>query len=163
MEATNKLDMQEDTAWLDRPILSTYTFKWETILFIGILLLVIVTRFYDLEPRVMSHDETTHVFFSWRLYRGDGYSHDPMTHGPLQFHLVALSYFLFGDNDASARVPAVLISIAAVAFLWNYRRYLGRAGTLAAAFLFLISPYLLYYSRYVRNEAMVVLFGVIML
>jgi uncharacterized protein (TIGR03663 family) len=163
MEATSKLDMQEDTAWLDRPILSTYTFKWETILFIGILLLVIVTRFYDLEPRVMSHDETTHVFFSWRLYRGDGYSHDPMTHGPLQFHLVALSYFLFGDNDASARVPAVLISIAAVAFLWNYRRYLGRAGTLAAAFLFLISPYLLYYSRYVRNEAMVVLFGVIML
>jgi uncharacterized protein (TIGR03663 family) len=163
MEITSNLDLQEDTTWLERPLLSPFTIKWETLLFIGILLLVIVTRFYDLEPRVMSHDETTHVFFSWRLYRGDGYSHDPMTHGPLQFHLVALSYFLFGDNDASARVPAVLISIAAVAFLRNYRRYLGHAGTLAAAFLFLISPYLLYYSRYVRNEALVVLLGVIML
>lgn len=154
---------EERNSWLDRPIFSTFTLNWETILFIGILLLVIVSRFYDLEPRVMSHDETTHVFFSWRLYRGDGYSHDPMTHGPLQFHLVALSYFLFGDNDASARIPAVLISIVAVAFLWNFRRYLGSAGTLAAAFLFLISPYLLYYSRYVRNEALVVLFGVVML
>jgi uncharacterized protein (TIGR03663 family) len=153
----------QKSSWLDRPILNTFTLSWETILFIGILILVIFTRFYDLEPRVMSHDEITHVFFSWRLYRGDGYLHDPMTHGPLQFHLVALSYFLFGDNDASARIPAVLISIAAVAFLWNYRRYLGRAGTLAAAFLFLISPYLLYYSRYVRNEALVVLFGVVML
>jgi len=164
MQATEiEIFEEEKISWLDRPIFSTFTLNWETILFIGILLLVVVSRFYDLEPRVMSHDETTHVFFSWRLYRGDGYSHDPMTHGPLQFHLVALSYFLFGDNDASARVPAVLLSIAAVAFLWNYRRYLGRAGTLAAAFLFLISPYLLYYSRYVRNEALVVLFGVVVL
>jgi predicted membrane-bound mannosyltransferase/DNA-binding beta-propeller fold protein YncE len=163
MQATEIASPEQKTSWLDRPVINSFTLSWETILFAGILLLVILTRFYDLEPRVMSHDETTHVFFSWRLYRGDGYAHDPMTHGPLQFHLVALSYFLFGDNDASARVPAVLMSIAAVAFLWNYRRYLGRAGTLAAAFLFLISPYLLYYSRYVRNEALVVLFGVIML
>ncbi|MBE0411958.1 MAG: TIGR03663 family protein [Anaerolineales bacterium] len=163
MQPAETLSSEQKTSWLDRPILNSFTLSWETILFVGILLLVIFTRFYDLEPRVMSHDETTHVFFSWRLYRGDGYAHDPMTHGPLQFHLVALSYFLFGDNDASARVPAVLVSIAAVAFLWNYRRYLGRAGILVAAFLFLISPYLLYYSRYVRNEALVVLFGVMMI
>ena len=163
MQSSEIATIEKKPSWLERPILNTFTLNWESVLFISILLLVVISRFYDLEPRVMSHDETTHVFFSWRLYRGDGYVHDPMTHGPLQFHLVALSYFLFGDSDSSARLPAVLASIAAVAFLWNYRRYLGRAGTLAAAFLFLISPYLLYYSRYVRNEALVVLFGVMML
>ena len=33
-----------------------------------------------------------------------------MMHGPLQFHLIALSYFLFGDNDFTARLPHALAS-----------------------------------------------------
>jgi predicted membrane-bound mannosyltransferase/DNA-binding beta-propeller fold protein YncE len=110
---------------------------------------------------VMSHDETSHVYFSWLFYKGNGYAHDPVTHGPLQFHLVALSYFLFGDSDTSARIPAALFSVATVAFMWYFRRYLGRTGALIAALMFTISPYMLYYGRYVRNEAFVALFGVI--
>ncbi|HJW90240.1 MAG TPA: flippase activity-associated protein Agl23 [Anaerolineales bacterium] len=150
-------------SWLDRPLLSVITINWETVLFTGILILAIVSRFYDLGTRVMSHDETSHVYFSWLLEQGRGYKHDPITHGPLQFHLIALSYFLFGDNDFSARIPVALASIATVAFVWNYRRYLGRAGALVAAFLLLISPFILYYGRYARNEAYVGLFGVMTL
>jgi uncharacterized protein (TIGR03663 family) len=156
-------EIQEKTSWLDRPLSSLISLNLETVLFALILLAAILTRFYNLDARVMSHDETSHVYWSWRLYRGEGYQHDPVTHGPLQFHLIALSYFLFGDNDFTARIPFALASIATIAFLWNYRRYLGRAGTLVAAFLFLISPFMLYYSRYVRNEALVALFGVMTL
>ena len=57
--------------------------------------------------------------------------------------------------------PFVLFSIATIAFVWFYRRYLGRMGTLIAAGLMLISPFMLYYARYVRNEALVGLFGVV--
>lgn len=164
---------EEHPSWLDQPLgetpvdgpkpASSSIVNWETILFSVILVLAIVSRFYLLEPRVMSHDETSHVYFSWKLYQGEGFQHDPMMHGPLQFHLVALSFLLFGDNDFTARIPAVLFSIATVAFMWNYRRYLGRIGALIAAVLFLISPYMLYYGRYVRNEAFVGLFGVMTL
>ena len=111
----------------------------------------------------MSHDETSHTYFSWLFYKNGDYAHDPVTHGPLQFHLVALSYFLFGDSDTTARIPAALFSIATVAFMWAYRRYLGRAGALVAALFLTISPYMLYYGRYVRNEAFVAFFGVVML
>lgn len=149
--------------WLERPLAAHFTLNWESILFILILVAAVFTRFYQIEPRVMSHDENSHVYYSWLLYRGQGYSHDPVTHGPFQFHIVALSYFLFGDNDTSARIPAVLFSIASVAFLWNYRRYLGRAGALLGALLMLISPYMLYYGRYVRNESFVVLWGLMTL
>ena len=159
MEAT-----QEKRAnWLDQPLLSKITINWETVIFSGIIILAIISRFYDLESRVMSHDETSHVYFSWQLFKGQGFQHSPLLHGPFQFHLIALSYFLFGDNDLTARIPAVLASIATIAFVWNFRRYLGRAGTLVTAALFLISPFMLYYGRYVRNEALVALFGVIML
>ncbi len=151
------------SSWLDRPFLPNLNIKTETIIFAVILVIALVSRFYDLESRVMSHDENTHVYFSWKLYRGDGFSHDPLMHGPLQFLMVAMSYFMFGDNDFTARIPAAIFSILTVAFMWNFRRYLGKAGAVVAAVLMLISPYMLYYGRYVRNEAYVALFGVIMI
>ncbi|MDH5505751.1 MAG: TIGR03663 family protein [Anaerolineae bacterium] len=159
MEAKN----DKRSSWLDRPLFSDFKWTWEKGVFAVIVLLAVISRFYDLEPRVMSHDESLHTYFSWLLYKGRGFVHTPLTHGPLQFHLIALSYFIFGDSDFSARIPAVLASILTIGFLWNFRRYLGRVGTIVAAGLFLISPYMLYYGRYVRNEPLVALFGVITL
>lgn len=151
-------------SWLDRPFLSSFKLNWETGIVALLLIAAIFTRFYGLGDRVMSHDETTHVYFSWQLFKGQGYSHDPLSHGPLQFHLLALSYFLFGDNDFSARIPVALFGVLTVFFVWwGFRRYLGRIGALAAAFFFLISPYILYYERYARNESYVALFGLVML
>ncbi len=108
----------------------------------------------------MSHDEINHVRPSWELSEGQGYRHDPVTHGPMQFHLMALAYTLFGDTDFNSRLPQALFSIATVIFVWKYRRYLGRVGALFAAGMMLISPYMLYYGRYARNEAFVGLFAV---
>ena len=161
MEATKKVDPQQKDSVLDRPMGSLITLNWASVLFIVILLVTVVSRYAMLGERTMSHDETSHVYFSWLLEQGRGYKHDPVTHGPLQFHLMALSYFLFGDNDFTARIPHALASILTVVFMWNYRRYLGKVGWLVAAFLLLISPYMLYYGRYARNEAFVALFTVI--
>jgi predicted membrane-bound mannosyltransferase/DNA-binding beta-propeller fold protein YncE len=163
MDNTEKLTWNR-FAWLQRPIhpaLSAITI--EVALFAGIILLAIVTRFYDLEARVMSHDESLHTYFSWLLYRGQGYQHTPMMHGPWQFHWIALSYFLFGVSDFTARIPAVLFSIATVAMIWYWRRYLGRTGALITALLMVVSPYMLYYGRYVRNESYAGLAGVLLL
>ncbi|MFZ2097848.1 MAG: flippase activity-associated protein Agl23 [Anaerolineales bacterium] len=163
MEISVNQSIEPRKSWLDRQIFNTPSINLEKLIFAIILVMAIFSRLYMLEARVMSHDETSHTYFSWLFYEGNGYAHDPVTHGPLQFHLVALSYFLFGDSDTTARIPAAIFSIATVAFMWAYRRYLGRAGALVAALLFTISPFMLYYGRYVRNEAFVALFGVIML
>ena len=68
----------------------------------------------------------------WALYRGEGYLPNPMTHGPFQIITVAFTYFLFGASDFSSRIPAALFGVAAVALLYFFRRWLGRAGALAA-------------------------------
>lgn len=163
MDVTQEPGARENLSLLDRPLISGLTLNWATVLFAGILLIAMVSRYAMLGTRVMSHDETSHVYFSWLLEQGRGYKHDPITHGPLQFHLMALSYFLFGDNDFTARLPHALASILTIVFMWNYRRYLGRVGWLVAALLLLISPYMLYYGRYARNEAFVALFTVVAL
>jgi uncharacterized protein (TIGR03663 family) len=153
--------VEKPSSWLDHPLFAKITLNGETILWIVILILAIFSRLYMLGARVQSHDENSHVYYSWRFFKGQGFAHDPLMHGPFQFHLLATSYFMFGDNDFTARLPAALFSIAAIGFMWFYRRYLGRAGALIGATLMLISPYMLFYGRYARNEAFIELFGVI--
>lgn len=138
--------------------------QWEWLCIAGLLMAALASRFIGLGWRGMSHDEVNHVAPAFDLYLGRGYSHSPVTHGPLQFHLLALSYFLFGDSDFSARIPAALFSVATIiAVLFLFRRYLGRTGALCAGLLFLVSPFMLFYGRYVRNEVFVALFGVLTL
>lgn len=154
-EKSNRLDHS--------PILALPWLTVEVIIFAIILLLAVITRYYDLGARVMSHDESLHTYFSHLLYLGQGYQHNPMMHGPLQFHLIALSYFIFGASDFTARIPAATFSILAIISLWLWRRYLGRAGMLAAALMVLISPFLLYYGRYTREDSYIALSLFVML
>lgn len=138
--------------------------SWYSLLVTLIILAAVLTRFVNLGDRVMSHDETNHVVPSYDLYSGVGYQHNPISHGPLQFHLIALSYFVFGDSDFSSRIPHALASVATIIFvLFAYRKYFGKSGATITAILFLISPYLMFYGRYARNEAFIGLFLVIIL
>jgi uncharacterized protein (TIGR03663 family) len=159
--------MLEDTPerkprWLDQVLGQGVRLDGEVLVFILLVVVAIVTRFYMLDARVMSHDETSHVYYSWNLFRGLGFQHNPLMHGPFQFILLALNYFLFGVTDGSARIPAAVSGVIAVVLLWLFRRWLGKTGTLAAAALMVVSPYMLFYSRYVRNEAFVVVEGLLL-
>jgi sugar lactone lactonase YvrE len=164
MESTQP-QISSVNSWLEKPINHVIPKITPELVFVTFILIVtVLSRLIGLGWRVMSHDEVNHVVPSHSFYQGSGYSHDPVTHGPLQFHLVAASYYLFGDTDFTSRIPAALFSIATVAFvLIAWRRYLGRTGALLAGFFFMISPFILYYGRYTRNEAFIGLYGVIML
>jgi uncharacterized protein (TIGR03663 family) len=148
---------------LDRVLDLGVRINAERLLYIVLIVIAILTRFHDLESRVMSHDESLHTYYSWRYLKYQDYSHNPMMHGPFQFHLVALSYFIFGDSDASSRIPAALAGVISIALLYFFRKWLGRWGALFAIALMVASPYMLYYHRYVRNEALVVLLAILMI
>jgi predicted membrane-bound mannosyltransferase/DNA-binding beta-propeller fold protein YncE len=148
----------ENRSWLDKPVSSFINLKIETLIFGILILFTILSRLYELGERVMSHDEINHVYFAWQFFQNGEYAHHPLSHGPLQFHLLSFFYFLFGDNDFSARLHAAVASIGTVIFLWKFRKYLGRTGTLVTTVLFLISPFMLFYGRYARNEALTTFF-----
>jgi len=142
----------QKNSWLDRPIVKGLGLSWEQSLYLLILVLCLISRLVMLGYRVESHDESLHCQYSWYLYIGRGYEHNPMMHGPFLFHATALSYFLFGDSDFSARLPIALIGTLLVVFPYLLRRYLGRGGALMASLLLLISPSISYYSRYIRMD-----------
>jgi predicted membrane-bound mannosyltransferase/DNA-binding beta-propeller fold protein YncE len=133
----------------------------EKILYIILIILALATRLWGLGDRVQSHDESIHTLYAWNLYVGKGFAHHPLMHGPFLFHATALSYFLFGDNDFSARVPVALMGTAIVAFPYLLRRWLGRKGALLTSFFLLISPSISYYSRYIRHDISVMLWSLV--
>ncbi|MBN1284275.1 MAG: TIGR03663 family protein [Anaerolineae bacterium] len=140
-----------------------YTVNWEAAAYAVIFLLACFTRIYDLGTRAMSHDESLHTKFSWELYKKGEYAHNPMMHGPLLFHMTALSYLLFGDNDFTSRLYVAVLGIALVLVPVLFRRRIGRTAALLASVFMLISPYMVYYSRYVRHDIPVIFFTLVML
>lgn len=148
---------------LDTPLTSLFAVNWEMVLYAAIFVLALITRFYDLGARVMSHDESLHTLYSWNLYAGKGYQHDPLMHGPFLFHINALMYFLFGDNDFTARMSTALLGSLLVILPYWFRPWLGRTGALFASLMILISPGLMYYSRYIRHDIFISVWTVLMI
>ncbi len=137
--------------------------NWEIALYVLLAVVAVATRFWDLGARAMSHDESLHALYSWKLYDGQGYVHNPMMHGPFLFHINALFYFLFGANDYTARISPALFGVALVFTPYFLRRWLGRAGALVAALMLTISPSFLYYSRYIRNDIYVAVWTMLLI
>lgn len=152
---------EKQTDLLQRPLLAVQTLDWEKIIYITFVILAIVTRFWGLGDRVMSHDESLHTQFSYQFYNGEGYVHTPLMHGPFLFHITAVSYWLFGPSDFSARLPVALFGIVLVIMPYFLRKWIGRVGALFASFFFLISPYITYYSRYIRHDIYVIVWALI--
>jgi predicted membrane-bound mannosyltransferase/DNA-binding beta-propeller fold protein YncE len=144
--------------WLGRGlVLNGYTLA-----FIAIFAIAVFTRFYDLGARVMSHDESLHTYYSWLLYRNGDFQHTPLMHGPILFHVTALSYFLFGASDFTARIYPAVLGVFMVLSPLLFTRWLGRTGALIASVLILVSPLLLYHHRYIREDTPAIMATILM-
>ena len=112
------------------------------------------TRLVGLGDRPMHHDESLDAWFSWQVWRGEPYRYDPVYHGPLRFYLTSGIYSVLGVADASARLLAALAGTATVALCGATRRWIGDVGSIAAAALMAISPTMLYFSRFGREDSL---------
>ncbi len=135
----------------------------EQLPFLGLMLLGFAMRLWDLGGKALHHDESLHAVYSWYLYQGRGYTHDPMMHGPFLFEANALAYFLFGANDVTARLVPALFGTALIGMPWLLRHELGRWGAIAAAVLLTISPDFLYFSRFLRQDIYVDAFTLLLM
>jgi len=138
-----------------------YQLDWEKTTYILFIIAAIISRFYVLGSRVMSHDESLHTQFSYQFFNGDGFSHTPLMHGPFLFHITAVSYWLFGATDAAARIPNAFFGVILVVMPYLLRDWLGKRGALFTSFIFLISPYVTYYSRYIRHDVYIIVWAMI--
>ncbi len=147
-------DDTKTPGFLDRAFINLLRLDGEKVAWIVLVVVALLTRTILLGARAMSHDESLHAVYSFQLFDGRGYQHQPMMHGPLKFILNPFMYFLFGVNDWSARIQVALFGVVMVAVIWLMRRWLGRTGAFLTAVMVTVSPALVYHSRYIRDEVM---------
>ncbi len=143
----------------------------EVIAFVLLVALSIIAHFWALGHMAMHHDESVTSWTSWRYYTGasgftcaggrsaPSYCYDPVYHGPSYYVLSFISFFLFGVGEAQARLPEAIAGILLTASAWMLRPYFGRTGTLIAAALLAFAPSLLYFTRFSRHDALIVLWA----
>ena len=133
--------------------------RWELIAFASLVILGAGFRFWDLGSRALHHDESLHGFYSYNLFRGHGYVHDPLLHGPFQFFGTAASFFLAGGaSDYTVRVFPALFGTLLIMLPFFLRHRLGSLGAVFAAGLIAFSPTLIYFSRFARNDIYIAVF-----
>ncbi len=130
----------------------------EHAIYLAIFALALLSRFWGLGDRALHHDETLHAAFSWDVFKGKGFVHDPLLHGPFLYFFGALIFFLFGDGDASARFGPALFGSILVVSPYFIRHELGRRAAIIAAVALLISPVTLYMGRFIRHDPYTILF-----
>jgi uncharacterized protein (TIGR03663 family) len=134
-------------------------------LFLLILLVTIVLRFYALDVKLFHHDEAIHAWFSYRLLTEGIYSYDPMYHGPFLYYMTAGIFSLLGDSDLIGRLFPALLGTLLVPLLYPVYRlgYLDKKQTIVAALFLAVSPNMVYFSRFLRNDIFIVFFTMVLL
>ncbi len=124
----------------------------EQIAYLAIFVLALLMHLWQLDGRALHHDETLHASYSWYIFQGQSYMHDPLLHGPFLYYMGAVMYFLFGDNDFTARLGFALFGTVMTILPYLVRREIGKPAALLASLYLLISPSFLYMGRFARHD-----------
>ena len=119
---------------------------------IFLIFLAVLSRLTYLGNRAFHHDESLDAWFSLQYLDGTYKGYDPVYHGPLRFYITAGFFWIFGQSDEVARLLPALSGIVVAALPWVWRRNLGPIGTLTSVGLIVISPTMLYFSRFGRED-----------
>lgn len=126
------------------------------VLVVVFIVLAFATRFAFLDARPMDHDESVHAWIALKnVVESPSYTYDPAFHGPFVYFIISISFLLFGDSDLSSRLPIAIFSILGIFFALKFERWFGKSAYIFALFM-LFSPSILYYSRYARDDVIVI-------
>lgn len=136
--------------------------KLKTVFFI-IFVFAIFSRLAFLDLRPLHHDEGVNYFFAKNVINGT-YRYNPLNyHGPFYFFLIAFSFLVLGISEFSLRLPAAVFGILIVIFPLIFNWIFGRKvkNSFFASVFLLLSPSLMFFSRYSIHEVSFVFFSVL--
>ncbi|AKB30279.1 hypothetical protein MSSIT_3560 [Methanosarcina siciliae T4/M] len=121
-----------------------------------IVFFALALRLFELGERVFHHDESIHSSFTLKLLEQGEYSYNPAYHGPFLYHSTAAVFHFLGITDATARLIPVFFGVATILLLFLLKKELGKSGVLWSMFLLAFSPSMVYFSRFFRNDMIIV-------
>ena len=127
--------------------------NWKIISILIVLFIsIILSRLIRLGFKPPMHDECMFYFYAHLLAKTGNYDYMPILHGPFLLDLNALVYILLGATEFTIRLMAALLGIILFGWVWGMRKYLGEKGTIFTIIFFILSPTIMFYSRFLRND-----------
>ncbi len=139
-------------------------FTFERI-FLLIFLISIFLRFWQLDLKLLHHDEAIHSWFSYELLTKGAWMYDPSYHGPFLYYVTAGMFAVFGDSDLVTRLLPSLFGTLLIPLVYGIFRigYIDKKQTLVAALLIALSPDMVYFSRFLRHDIFMLFFTLLLL
>ena len=139
-------------------------FSFERIL-LSIFLITIFLRFWQLDLKLLHHDEAIHSWFSYELLTKGSWAYDPSYHGPFLYYVTAGMFSLFGDSDFVTRLLPALFGALLIPLVYCIYRigYIDKRQTIFAALFLALSPSMIYFSRFLRHDIFMLFFTLLLL
>jgi len=128
-------------------------------LFASVVVLGLILRWTMLDMRPYHHDESLHGMYGRYFYdfpNNNYYKYDPMLHGPMLYNSMRFIYAMFGDSLWAARTPVCIMGSLFMLVPFLYRRYLYPTTALLVTGYIALSPTMVYWSRFLREDYWVV-------
>lgn len=134
-------------------------FTFERI-FILILIIAFIIRFWQLDLKLLHSDEAVHSWFSYQLLTKGTWVYDPSYHGPFLYFVTAGMFAVLGASDLVARLLPALFGFLLIPLVYCIYRigYINRNQTLLASLFLAISPDMVYFSRFLRHDIFMLFF-----
>lgn len=152
----------QQAAELSQKIKHLFTFER---IFLLIFIITIFLRFWQLDLKLLHHDEAIHSWFSYELLTKGTWVYDPSYHGPFLYYVTAGMFSLFGDSDLVARLLPSLFGTLLIPLVYCIYRigYINKKQTLFAALFLAVSPDMVYFSRFLRHDIFMLFFSLLLL
>ena len=152
----------QQAAGFTHKIKSIFTF--ERVFFL-ILILAFILRFWQLDLKLLHHDEAIHSWFCYELLTKGSWMYDPSYHGPFLYFVTTGMFALIGPSDFTARLLPSLFGFAIIPLVYFIYRigYISKNQTLVAALFIAISPDMVYFSRFLRHDIFMLFFTMLLL
>ena len=128
----------------------------EQALFLLILVVAIGVRILRIGNTPLSDLEAEQALQAYQLSNGNGGGFSP---GPVYPFLTGLTFFLFADNNAYARIWPILAGCCLVIFPYLIRSLIGRKAALIMAIGIALDPSLVAFSRIAGSDMLAIGFG----
>ncbi len=132
--------------------------KTEHVLYFLILGLAFGIRILNIDHVPLSEVEASKALEAFTISKGGNPAFSP---GPAYSIFTGITFFLFGDTNATARLWPILIGCCLVGFPYLIRSIIGRKAALIMALGLALSPTMVAFSRSANSEIMAAGFGML--
>lgn len=134
-------------------------------IFLIILIGAILIRVWQLDLKLLHHDEAIHSWFSYELLTKGAWMYDPSYHGPFLYYVTAGMFAAFGSSDLVARLLPCLFGVLLIPLVYCIYNldYITKNQALLVALFITISPDMIYFSRFLRHDIFMLFFTFLLL